>query len=134
MSTYAHHEDHGRPMSLWAYIGYTVLFLLPVVGLIALIVFAIKGGNINRRNYARALLILMIVFVVLVSWWVSSAWRILQIQLTDGAATILEKLRLGIVATLQALADMVSGNLDVPPTLPDNPAATPSPALAPAGG
>ena len=43
-----------RPLSPWAYFGLTILYSVPVVGWIFLIVFAISGSNINRRNHARS--------------------------------------------------------------------------------
>ena len=43
-----------RPLSPWAYFGYSLLFALPIVGFIMLIVFSCKNTNINRRNFARS--------------------------------------------------------------------------------
>ena len=43
-----------RPLGAWAYFGYSLLFSVPVVGVICLIIFSISGSNINRRNYARS--------------------------------------------------------------------------------
>ena len=57
-----------KPMSPWGYIGWSVLFAIPVVGFILLIVMSFSKGNINRRNYARsywcALLIVLILVVI----------------------------------------------------------------------
>ena len=54
-----------KPISPWGYIGWSILFSLPVVGFILLIVFSFSKANLNRRNYARsywcALLLLIIV-------------------------------------------------------------------------
>lgn len=55
-----------KPLSPWAYIGYGILMGLPIVGFICTLIFAFSSsGNINRRNYARSVLILMIIGVVL---------------------------------------------------------------------
>ena len=58
-----------KPLSPWAYIGYGILFAIPVVGFICLIVFSINGSNLNRRNYARsywcALLIALLLIVAI---------------------------------------------------------------------
>ena len=58
-----------RPLSPWAYFGYSLLFSIPLVGFILLIVFSFSNENINRRNFARsffcALLIGVILFVVM---------------------------------------------------------------------
>jgi hypothetical protein len=43
-----------RPLGAWAYLGLSVLFVIPIVGWIFLIVFCISDANINRRNFARA--------------------------------------------------------------------------------
>lgn len=59
-----------RPLTAWGYFFYSLLFSIPVVGLIALIICASSNSNINRRSYARsyfcALLISLIVIVVAV--------------------------------------------------------------------
>lgn len=58
-----------RPLSAWAYFGYTLLFAIPIVGFIFLIVFSFNGSNVNRRSFARsfwcALLLGIIVFVTI---------------------------------------------------------------------
>ena len=54
-----------RPLSAWAYVGYSLLFAIPIVGLICVIVFACSNTNINRRNYARSLLIGLVIGIVL---------------------------------------------------------------------
>ena len=61
-----------RVLSPWAYFGYSILFAIPLVGLICAIVFACDNSNLNRRNFARSYfcglliaVILIILFVVL---------------------------------------------------------------------
>ena len=60
-----------RPISAWGYFGYSLLFALPIAGLILLIVFSFDNSNINRRNYARSffcwivIAIIIILFIVL---------------------------------------------------------------------
>lgn len=46
--------DNYKPVSAWGYVGYNILFCIPLVGLILLIVFSFSDKNINRRNYARS--------------------------------------------------------------------------------
>lgn len=53
-----------KPLSPWAYLGYNILFGLPIVGLMFLSVFAFNNENINRRNYARSYICTMIVMVI----------------------------------------------------------------------
>lgn len=68
-------QSEYRPIGPWGYFGYTVLFNLPVIGLICLIVFSFSQSNINRRNYARSyfigLFVMLILFVLLI---VSGVW------------------------------------------------------------
>ncbi|MCR5738829.1 MAG: hypothetical protein K6G43_03355 [Lachnospiraceae bacterium] len=62
--------DNYKPISPWGYLGYSILFAIPVLGLILLIVFSFSDANINRRNYARsiwcALLVGIIITIILV--------------------------------------------------------------------
>ena len=62
-------SEQYRPLSPWAYFWYSVLFLIPVIGFIALLVFTFSSTNINRRNFARsywcALLITVIIALVI---------------------------------------------------------------------
>ncbi len=53
-----------KPLGAWAYVGLSILFSIPVVGLICLIVFSFSDANINRRNYARSYFCMLILFLV----------------------------------------------------------------------
>lgn len=55
----------NSPLSPWAYIGYMLLFSIPLVGLIMMFVFGFGEGNINRKNFARAYLIMLLIGFVL---------------------------------------------------------------------
>lgn len=56
-----------KPISAWGYIGYDLLFSLPLFGFIILIVFAITSENINVRNYARSkFCVFLIVFLIVI--------------------------------------------------------------------
>jgi len=54
-----------RPLSPWAYFGYSILFSIPFIGFICLIVFALSGDNINRRNFARSFFCIYAVAIIL---------------------------------------------------------------------
>ena len=61
----------NKPLSPWAYLGYQILFSLPVIGFIMLIILSTKAAhNVNLRNFARsywcALLVCIILTAVLV--------------------------------------------------------------------
>lgn len=43
-----------KPMGAWGYFWLSILFKVPVVGLVFLIVFTFSDGNISRRSYARS--------------------------------------------------------------------------------
>ena len=63
-------SEQFRPISAWGYVGYTILFCIPVIGWIIWIIFAFSSKNINRRSYARSFfcqfLLWLIIFIVLV--------------------------------------------------------------------
>ena len=57
-----------RPLSAWAYFGWTLLYCIPIVGFVALIINSVSDTNINRRNHARsywiALLVAVLIYVI----------------------------------------------------------------------
>lgn len=59
--------EEYRPISMWGYFGYELLFSIPCVGLILLIVFSFGGArNVNLRNFARSYFCFLIIVAVLV--------------------------------------------------------------------
>lgn len=64
--------EEYRPLSMWTYFGYEILFSIPIVGVILLLVFALGGTkNINLRNFARSyfcftILLLIIITILLI--------------------------------------------------------------------
>ena len=58
-------SDINKPISTWGYVGYSLLFSIPLVGFILMIVFSFSNGNIHLKNFARSKLILAgIAFVI----------------------------------------------------------------------
>lgn len=55
-----------RPLGAWAYFGYTVLFSIPLVGLICMIIFACDGSQVVRRSFARSYFCALILAMILV--------------------------------------------------------------------
>ena len=56
----------AEPLSMWAYMGLTLLFCIPLAGFICLIVFSCGAvKNINLVNYSRGLLLLAIIAMIL---------------------------------------------------------------------
>lgn len=59
-----------RPLTMWQYFGYQILFSLPVIGFICLLVFAFGATqNINLRNFARSyfcyFIIMFVIFAII---------------------------------------------------------------------
>ena len=52
-------------ISAWGYIGYSILYFIPVIGWIILFVHAGKNKNENRKNYAGAKLIAFVIFLLI---------------------------------------------------------------------
>lgn len=47
--------EEYKPISMWGYFGYELLFSIPCVGFILLLVFAFGGTkNVNLKNFARS--------------------------------------------------------------------------------
>lgn len=58
-------SEQFRPLTPWAYVGYSVLFSIPLIGLILLIVFSFSDNNINRRSYARSFFCWLIIGIII---------------------------------------------------------------------
>ena len=58
--------DKYKPISTLGYIGYEIIFAIPIVGWILLFIFAFsKGENINVRNFARSYIVPLIIIGIL---------------------------------------------------------------------
>ena len=53
-----------KPISMWGYFGYEILFSIPVIGLICLIIMSFAAGNKNVKNFARSYFCLFIITLV----------------------------------------------------------------------
>lgn len=58
-------REQIEPLSPWAYFGYSLLFNIPIVGIICLLIFSFDDSNINRRNFARSYWCIYVVIAVL---------------------------------------------------------------------
>ena len=78
-----HENNQYRLLSPWAYVGYGILFTLPVIGWILAIVFTLNDDNLNRRNFARGywcgVLVAVIVVVIL-----SIVGMVMGVSIMDG--------------------------------------------------
>lgn len=58
--------EEYKPITMWGYFGYEILFSIPCIGIILLLVFSFGGTkNINLRNFARSYFCFLIVLAVL---------------------------------------------------------------------
>lgn len=56
--------DEYKPISMWGYFGYQILFGIPCVGFILLLVFSFGGTkNVNLKNFARSYFCIMIIVI-----------------------------------------------------------------------
>lgn len=68
-------QPEQKLMGPWGYVGWQLLFAIPLVGFILLIVFSFDNSNLNRRNFARshwcalllALILILVVVILLVA-------------------------------------------------------------------
>ena len=79
-------NNQYRLLSPWAYVGYGILFTLPVIGWILAIVFALNDDNLHRRNLARGywcgVLVAVIVAVIL-----SIVGMVMGVSIMDGLSS-----------------------------------------------
>ena len=58
------YNDEYKPISAWGYMGYEILFAIPVIGWIIQLVFAIGHKNVNVKNFARSFYCIYIIAIV----------------------------------------------------------------------
>ena len=73
-------DKRYRPLSTLQYMGYALLFAIPLLGLIPLILFSLDRSHINRRNMARAWLSFMVIGLVLFSILLGLLMQALSVQ------------------------------------------------------
>lgn len=57
--------EEYKPISMWGYFGYELLFSIPLVGFILLLVFSFGGTkNHNLKNFARSYFCLLILGII----------------------------------------------------------------------
>lgn len=56
--------DEYRPIGMWGYFGYQILFAIPVIGWIFCIGFAFMASNRNLRNFSRSQFCWLIIWIV----------------------------------------------------------------------
>jgi len=60
-----------KPITMWGYFGYEILFSIPVVGFILLIIYSFggKARNKNLKNFARSYFCYFILLAILAVIW-----------------------------------------------------------------
>jgi uncharacterized BrkB/YihY/UPF0761 family membrane protein len=77
---YPNQLEDTAPLSIGSYLIMMIVTAIPLVGLIMLFVWGFSNRNVNRRNYARAALIIAAISIVLsiifgaslVAWFAST--------------------------------------------------------------
>jgi len=57
--------EEYKPISMWGYFGYELLFSIPCIGFIVLIVLAVSAKNVNVKNFARSYFCFLIILGIL---------------------------------------------------------------------
>ena len=57
--------NDNRPISMWGYFGYEILFSLPLFGWICALVLSFTSPNVNVRNFARSYFCKLLLVLVL---------------------------------------------------------------------
>ena len=57
--------EEYKPISMWGYFGYELLFAIPIIGFILLIVMSFAPANKNVKNFARSYFCLFIIVIIL---------------------------------------------------------------------
>lgn len=56
-----------KPITMWGYFGYEILFSIPLIGFIMLIVFSLGGTkNVNLKNFARSYFCYTIIALIII--------------------------------------------------------------------
>ena len=55
-----------KPISAWGYLGYNLLFSIPLIGTVMLFVYAFGGtSKVNLRNYARSFFCIALIQIII---------------------------------------------------------------------
>ena len=73
-------------MGTGAYFSTMLLFCIPVIGWVSCVIMAFAGGNLNRKHFARAMLVFLIIGIMLsVALYFVSSW-VMEVLLETYAA------------------------------------------------
>lgn len=58
------YDENLKPISPLGYVGFEILYAIPVVGFICMLVFAFVAKNQNVKNFARAQFIALVLAII----------------------------------------------------------------------
>ena len=58
-------NEEYKPISSWGYVGYEILFAIPVLGFLCALFMAIGARNKNVKNFARAQFCVILLAIIL---------------------------------------------------------------------
>ena len=91
--------DYGfgfKPISPWGYVGYSILWSIPVVGWIFWLVAALGSKQRNVKNYARSFFCLFLLGIAVAAVAVGAGY-LLQALNVISVTDLLDKLKPGAV-------------------------------------
>ena len=82
IGTYSYSE---KPISAWGYVGYSILWAIPVLGWLIWLCTALFSRNQNKKNYARSYVcgVILVVLIAVVAVVASLALDIVGINLAE---------------------------------------------------
>lgn len=83
--------DNKKILGAWAYVGLSLLYAIPVIGLVFLIIFTFNKNNLNRRSFTR-------------SYW---CWLLIIIVIFGGIFAVLQAKGGNIVKAIYSLAETI---------------------------
>lgn len=117
-------RDHRhRPMSTLGFMGYALLFSIPVLGLIPLIIFSLDRSHVNRCHFARAWLCYVLIGLMLLGILTGLLLQALRVQgarLSAFLITVKDELQAFAQNLYQSFRDgsLMQPSLTLAPQLP----------------
>ena len=82
-----------KPISAWGYVGYGILYSIPLVGLIFLLIHTFSNKKINRRNYARSYWCWILISLIIIAiFFVLYFFGIVDPAVVEEAISVAESL------------------------------------------
>ncbi len=77
--------EEYKPLGMWSYFLWQILFAIPIVGFILLIIQALAAKNKNLKNFARSYFcFLIVVLVILAIAWAAGGLSSIISNITNG--------------------------------------------------